>query len=108
MLVGLGARLLHAVVRGDAIHAHVHIHGGRPHLHPHVHAHDLDDHAHGPSHRRPFLVGLVHGLDLPVIAEGVEQPQEADRLDELGVAYQQGFLHSRPLRAHALPDFWSG
>jgi diguanylate cyclase (GGDEF)-like protein len=53
------------------------------------------------------LVGLVHGLGLPVIAEGVELQDEADRLDELGVAYQQGFLHSRPVRAEALPGFWS-
>lgn len=30
------------------------------------------------------LVGLVHGLGLPVIAEGVEQQDEADVLDELG------------------------
>jgi EAL domain-containing protein (putative c-di-GMP-specific phosphodiesterase class I) len=52
------------------------------------------------------LVGLVHGLGLPVVAEGVEQQSEADRLDELGVAYQQGFLHSRPLRAPALEQFW--
>jgi EAL domain-containing protein (putative c-di-GMP-specific phosphodiesterase class I) len=49
----------------------------------------------------------VHGLGLPVIAEGVEQQAEADRLDELGVAYQQGFLHSRPVRAQALPAFWA-
>ena len=53
------------------------------------------------------LVGLVHGLGLPVIAEGVEQQAEADLLDELGVAYQQGFLHSRPVRAELLPAFWS-
>ena len=53
------------------------------------------------------LVGLVHGLGLPVIAEGVEQQGEADLLDELGVAYQQGFLHSRPVRAELLPAFWS-
>ena len=53
------------------------------------------------------LVGLVHGLGLPVIAEGVEQQAEADLLDGLGVAYQQGFLHSRPVPAPALPAFWS-
>jgi len=28
-------------------------------------------------------------------------------LDELGVAYQQGFLHSRPVLAEALPALWS-
>ena len=52
------------------------------------------------------LVGLVHGLGLPVVAEGVEHQVEADRLDELGVDWQQGFLHSRPLRAAALEAFW--
>ena len=52
------------------------------------------------------LVGLVHGLGLPVIAEGVELQAEADLLDELGVAFQQGFLHSRPVRAELLPAFW--
>jgi diguanylate cyclase len=54
------------------------------------------------------LVGLVHGLGLPVVAEGVEQQAEADLLDALGVTYQQGFLHSRPVRAEALPAFWTG
>lgn len=62
MLLVLGARLLRAVVRGDALHAHVHQHAGRPHAHPHVHRHGTDDHEHGPSHRRPFVVGMVHGL----------------------------------------------
>jgi EAL domain-containing protein (putative c-di-GMP-specific phosphodiesterase class I) len=54
------------------------------------------------------LVELVHGLGLPVIAEGVEQQHEADVLDELSVAHQQGFLHCPPVRADALPAFWSG
>ena len=53
------------------------------------------------------LVALVHGLGLPVVAEGVERQDEADQLDELGVAYQQGFLHSRPVPASALPGLWS-
>jgi ABC-type nickel/cobalt efflux system permease component RcnA len=62
MLVGLGARLLYAVARGDALHAHVHDHTGLAHVHPHVHAHGVTAHEHSRSHRRPFLVGLVHGL----------------------------------------------
>jgi hypothetical protein len=62
MLLVLGAQLLRTVVRGEALHLHVHTHAGRPHAHPHVHRGALDDHEHGPSHRRPFLVGLVHGL----------------------------------------------
>jgi diguanylate cyclase (GGDEF)-like protein len=53
------------------------------------------------------LIGLVHALGLPIVAEGVEQSDEADLLDELGVSFQQGFLHSRPVRAAALPEFWS-
>jgi len=62
MLVGLGLRLLHTVVRGGALHVHVHDHAGRPHVHPHLHANRGADHDHGPRHRRPFLIGLVHGL----------------------------------------------
>ena len=62
MLVGLGARLLYAVARGDALHAHVHDHTGLAHVHPHIHARGVAAHEHAPSHRRPFLVGLVHGL----------------------------------------------
>lgn len=62
MLVGLGARLLAALARGETVHLHVHAHGGRPHAHPHVHARGARDHEHGPRGGRPFLVGLVHGL----------------------------------------------
>ena len=66
MLMTLGVRLLATVLRGGAIHVHVHDHAGHAHVHPHVHAPDAPGHDHGPSrhhhHRRPFLVGLVHGL----------------------------------------------
>jgi high-affinity nickel-transport protein len=62
MLVTLGTRLLSGVLRGDALHAHTHAHGGRPHRHPHWHRAGVLAHEHGPSHRRPFAVGLVHGL----------------------------------------------
>ena len=62
MLMTLGMRLLATVLRGGAIHVHVHDHAGHAHVHPHVHAADAPGHDHGPSHRRPFVVGLVHGL----------------------------------------------
>jgi high-affinity nickel permease len=62
MLMTLGVRLLATVLRGGAIHVHGHDHAGHTHVHPHVHAPDAPGHDHGPSHRRPFLVGLVHGL----------------------------------------------
>ena len=62
MLMTLGVRLLATVLRGGAIHVHLHDHAGHAHVHPHVHAPEAPGHDHGPSHRRPFLVGLVHGL----------------------------------------------
>ena len=66
MLVGLGVNLLWTLRRGGRLHFHVHEHDGRRHVHPHVHhadeAHDVAAHDHGPSRRKPFLVGLVHGL----------------------------------------------
>jgi hypothetical protein len=61
MLVVLGVNLLRGVV-GRTLHVHVHLHEGHRHVHPHGHAHAGGDHDHGPSGRRPFLVGLVHGL----------------------------------------------
>jgi high-affinity nickel permease len=62
MLMTLGVRLLATVLRGGAIHVHVHDHAGHAHVHPHVHAPDAPGHDHVPGHRRPFLVGVVHGL----------------------------------------------
>ncbi len=62
MLVALGLNLLRTVTRGDRLHAHAHTHAGRSHGHPHVHSRGMIEHDHGPSRRRPFFVGLVHGL----------------------------------------------
>jgi len=65
MLVGLGVNLLWTLRRDGTLHHHAHAHGGRLHVHPHVHtpAETPDGHHHGrlPG-RRPFLVGLAHGL----------------------------------------------
>jgi ABC-type nickel/cobalt efflux system permease component RcnA len=69
MLVGLGVDTLWKVARGGQLHLHRHRHGKRTHAHPHVHAgeaHDDPDRGdwhHGLRHqRRPFFVGMVHGL----------------------------------------------
>jgi ABC-type nickel/cobalt efflux system permease component RcnA len=65
MLVLLGASLLWRLRHGGRLHVHEHGHGIRRHLHLHVHA-PADDA--GAQHhavraaRRPFLVGLVHGM----------------------------------------------
>ncbi|HXJ35981.1 MAG TPA: urease accessory protein UreH [Candidatus Eisenbacteria bacterium] len=61
MLVVLGVNLLRSVAAGQ-VHLHAHTHGRRTHVHPHLHAHERSDHEHAPSRRRPFLVGMVHGL----------------------------------------------
>jgi hypothetical protein len=66
MLIGLGLNLLRALRAGGRVHLHAHSHGGGTHLHPHVHrpgiAADEGGHHGIPSGRRPFVVGLVHGL----------------------------------------------
>ena len=67
MLVGLGANLLWTLWRGGDIHLHAHTHGGREHVHLHVHdvaSVDAVDHHHHAVRvaRRPFVVGVVHGL----------------------------------------------
>ena len=66
MLIGLGANLLRTLRSGDTIHHHAHVHHGHHHVHPHVHpagaGTDAAHHHALRAGRRPFLVGLVHGL----------------------------------------------
>ncbi len=63
MLIGLGTNLLWSLWRGGQVHYHTHDHGGRLHVHPHVHVPGRRHEATGHHHvRRPFLIGLVHGL----------------------------------------------
>ncbi len=42
------------------------------------------------------IVGLAKGLQMKIVAEGIEEPEQAAALRELGVDYGQGFLFSRP------------
>ena len=63
MLIALGIDLVRRVVRGD-IAVHSHAHGGAGHSHLHVHGvggpPDAGEH-HGVG-KRPFFIGLIHGL----------------------------------------------
>jgi len=43
------------------------------------------------------VLGLAHALGVEAIAEGVEQPEQADKLAGLGCEIAQGFLWSKPL-----------
>lgn len=74
MLIALGINTLWRTLRerGWQVHTHVHSHDdgddggaeGEPHSHIHLHAHDEHIHRHHLLRlgRRPFLVGLVHGV----------------------------------------------
>ena len=65
MLIVLGGDLLVRALRGELrVHSHPHVHRGGMHRHLHVHVPPVATHEHehaGPI-RRPFLVGVVHGL----------------------------------------------
>ncbi len=43
------------------------------------------------------IIGLARHMGLDVVAEGIERPDQLDRLIELGCSKGQGFLMSRPL-----------
>jgi EAL domain-containing protein (putative c-di-GMP-specific phosphodiesterase class I) len=45
------------------------------------------------------IVQAITSLDRKVIAEGIEEPEQAKALTDLGCAYGQGFLYSRPVPA---------
>jgi EAL domain-containing protein (putative c-di-GMP-specific phosphodiesterase class I) len=47
------------------------------------------------------VVGLGATLALEVVAEGIEIPEQWDRLRDLGCGLGQGFLFARPLDADA-------
>jgi diguanylate cyclase (GGDEF)-like protein/PAS domain S-box-containing protein len=55
-------------------------------------------------------VALAHSLGLSVIAEGIEDADQLERLKSLGCDFGQGYLFSRPLStpdARRLLEFWS-
>ena len=45
------------------------------------------------------MISMAHGLDLKVIAEGVETPEQFDLLQEMGCDEIQGYLLSKPVDA---------
>jgi len=51
------------------------------------------------------IVDLGRTLGLRVVAEGIEQPEQAEWLISLGCPYAQGYLFSRPLGADAAEAF---
>lgn len=43
------------------------------------------------------IIGLARQLDLPIVAEGIEETEQAAWLRERGCQFGQGFLYARPL-----------
>ena len=52
------------------------------------------------------IVNLAHGLDLEVIAEGIEQQDQLDFLRQRGCALGQGYFFSPPVPADAFQSLW--
>ncbi|TAL08172.1 MAG: EAL domain-containing protein, partial [Chloroflexota bacterium] len=50
------------------------------------------------------VLSLAHGLGITVVAEGIEQATQADRLRELGCDLGQGYLWSRPVAPRQLDE----
>jgi len=50
------------------------------------------------------IVGLARNLDIDVVAEGIENERQAERLRDLGVSHGQGYLYSRPVGRDAMAD----
>jgi sulfite exporter TauE/SafE len=65
MLVILGINVLRKAFGAERVHLHTHSHSPETHTHFHVHDNPGQDHAHShpfKAMRRPFIVGMVHGL----------------------------------------------
>ena len=54
------------------------------------------------------IVDLANGLDMQVIAEGVETREQVRRLRDLGCNYGQGYLYSRPVPEEEAHDLLTG
>ncbi|MSP38664.1 MAG: urease accessory protein UreH [Deltaproteobacteria bacterium] len=65
MLVILGVNVLRKTFGAERVHLHTHSHNPETHTHFHVHENPQQDHGHlhqFKAMRRPFIVGMVHGL----------------------------------------------
>ena len=65
MLVILGVNVLRKSFGAERVHLHTHSHNPETHTHFHVHENPQQDHGHQhqfKAMRRPFIVGMVHGL----------------------------------------------
>jgi diguanylate cyclase (GGDEF)-like protein/PAS domain S-box-containing protein len=54
------------------------------------------------------IIALGASLELEVVAEGIELPEQEDSLHDLGCEIGQGFLFARPMDSGTLFDFLAG
>ena len=68
MLIILGVNVLRKIItKKSTVHLHTHNHHEHAHIHPHTHdiaeGHEHDGaHHHGKIGKKPFFVGMVHGI----------------------------------------------
>ena len=51
------------------------------------------------------LIEMAHGMNLKLVAEGIETSEENDGMIREGIDYIQGFYYSRPIPEHDFLDF---
>lgn len=52
------------------------------------------------------MITIIHGLDIQVVAEGVETAEQLDILKTFGCDFIQGYYFSRPLPGDAFVDYY--
>jgi diguanylate cyclase (GGDEF)-like protein/PAS domain S-box-containing protein len=52
------------------------------------------------------IIELARLIDVDCVAEGVERPEQRERLQQLGCGYGQGFLMARPMSPAALQELF--
>ena len=70
--------------------------------------HDLVSPLRGPRFAHALveaIIGLAAHLELDVVAEGIEEKEQADLLKELGCGLAQGFHYSQPMAPRELEAF---
>ena len=54
------------------------------------------------------MLGMLHSLNLKVVAEGVEEKEQLDEMLALGIDYIQGYYFSKPLPQQEYLKFIEG
>jgi diguanylate cyclase (GGDEF)-like protein/PAS domain S-box-containing protein len=54
------------------------------------------------------VIRIASSLDLATVAEGIELPEQRDRLRELGCTLGQGYLFAQPMLPDAVPELLRG